>query len=106
MDDTMMEFDYRVYSDNNKDDAGLAQGNMGMEVDEAYTIYKDKVVTLDLKNDHLHIKLNHEHHCNKQAFAHEEWTSEQANAAILHQYQMEKLETNIHLQDAEARTYE
>ncbi|KAF8833049.1 hypothetical protein BDN67DRAFT_1021658, partial [Paxillus ammoniavirescens] len=34
MDDSMMEFDYRAYSDNNKDDAGLAQGDMGMEVDE------------------------------------------------------------------------
>ncbi|KAF8835632.1 hypothetical protein BDN67DRAFT_984497, partial [Paxillus ammoniavirescens] len=205
MDDSMMEFDYGAYSDNNEDDAGLAQGDMDMEVDEdelvhdgfiggqkcqhphslspplnptfippeksstpitdnhstfrtgptagtcghatpgpplsqrwllhslqlisagnsakraktsgaghhiqtildeTDTVRKDKVVALELKNDRLHIKLDHEHHRNEQAFTHEERTSEQANAAILHQRQTEKLEAEIHLQDAEARTYE
>ncbi|KIK79631.1 hypothetical protein PAXRUDRAFT_16239 [Paxillus rubicundulus Ve08.2h10] len=75
-------------------------------LNEADTIHKDKVVTLELKNDRLRIKLDHEHHHNKQAFACEEWTSEQANAVILHQHQTEKLEAKIRLQDVEARTYE
>ncbi|KIK81312.1 hypothetical protein PAXRUDRAFT_15301 [Paxillus rubicundulus Ve08.2h10] len=73
-------------------------------LNKADTVHKDKVIALELKNNCLCIKLDHEHHHNEQAFAHEEWTSEQANAVILHQYQTEKLEAEICLQDEEART--
>jgi hypothetical protein len=75
-------------------------------IGEADTMRQDKLVALELKNDRLRIKLDHERHRNEQTFAREERGSEQANAAIMHQREKEKLECEIRLKNAETDVFQ
>ncbi|KAF9226065.1 hypothetical protein BS17DRAFT_765147 [Gyrodon lividus] len=67
-------------------------------------VHKDRLVVLQLKNC-LHIKLDHEHHHSEQSFSHEEQSSEQANAAIVHQCQIERMQQEIQLKQAETSSH-
>ncbi|KIK72376.1 hypothetical protein PAXRUDRAFT_22063 [Paxillus rubicundulus Ve08.2h10] len=83
-----------------------AQHHIQSVLEEADNMRQDKLVALELKNDRLRIKLDHERHRSEQSFAHEERGSEQANAAIVHQREMEKMKQEVELKNAESDTYE